>query len=85
MKRTQNQRLLAYLRRHRKGITTMEAFLRLGICRLSERIRELEASELQLNSRHPGGSPEFIPANSIIRTPETTQDGARVIRYKLLR
>lgn len=39
--KTQNQALLAYLRKYKKGITTLEAAIRLGICRLSERVREL--------------------------------------------
>ena len=38
---TQNQFLLSYLKSG-KGITTLQAH-RLGICRLSERCRELEA------------------------------------------
>lgn len=39
---TQNQRLLEYLKTHKQGITQMEAFTKLGICRLSERVWELE-------------------------------------------
>ena len=38
---SQNSRLLNYLEIH-DGVTTYEATLILGICRLSERIRELE-------------------------------------------
>jgi len=41
--RTQKPRLLAYLKKHQKGITTLEAAVNLLMCRLSERIRELEA------------------------------------------
>lgn len=40
---TQNQALLKYLKTH-KGITQWDAADKLGILRLSERIRELERS-----------------------------------------
>ena len=40
-KRTQNDRLLEYLKDY-GSLTQLEAFNGLGICRLSERIRELE-------------------------------------------
>ena len=33
--KSQTQRLLSYLKKNRKGITTMEAFSELGICRLA--------------------------------------------------
>lgn len=39
---SQLARLLNYLERHDSGITQLEAFNTLGICRLSERCRELE-------------------------------------------
>ena len=42
---TQNARLLIYLEAH-DGITTLEASDKLRICRLSERIRELERKHL---------------------------------------
>ena len=38
----QNRNLLAYLETH-DGISTLEAMENLRICRLSERVRELEA------------------------------------------
>ena len=38
---TQNEKLLKYLSSH-NGLTQLESFNTLGICRLSERIRELE-------------------------------------------
>ena len=38
----QNAKLLAYLESHDQGISTLEAMEQLRICRLSERIRELE-------------------------------------------
>ena len=83
--KTQNQRLLAYLRKHRKGITTMEAFQNLGICRLSERIRELEGTEFSLAATgafESAGRDKFL---RITRTRETTPSGATVTRYKLAR
>ena len=39
---TQNAKLLNYLETHDEGITQLEAMEQLRICRLSERIRELE-------------------------------------------
>ena len=39
---TQNARLLNWLESHDNGISTLEASDNLRICRLSERIRELE-------------------------------------------
>lgn len=45
---TQNAKLLSYLETH-DGITTFEATLRLGICRLSERIRELERLQFSIS------------------------------------
>ena len=63
----QNLRLYEYLKTH-DGVTTLEAFTYLGICRLSERIRELEDDRYIID-----------------RQWETTQGGARVVRYRLLR
>ena len=39
---TQNARLLNWLESHDEGISTLEAMEKLRICRLSERIREIE-------------------------------------------
>ena len=39
---SQNGRLLSYLESHDEGLSQLEAFNTLGICRLSERVRELE-------------------------------------------
>lgn len=39
---SQNARLLAHLESHPQGISQLEAFNTLGICRLSERVREIE-------------------------------------------
>ena len=39
----QNRNLLAYLETH-DGISTLEAMRELSICRLSERVRELECA-----------------------------------------
>ncbi len=77
--RTQNQRLLAYLKKNRKGITTMEAMTELGICRLSERIRELE-KDWEFDPKTYG----FV-SHDITRTREKTAGGATVTRYKLAR
>ena len=38
---TQNGKILHWLETH-DGITTLEATLNLGVCRISERIREIE-------------------------------------------
>lgn len=65
---TQNERLLEWLRSHDSGITTLEASDHLRICRLSERIRELERA----------------PGILIDHDPEKAPNGARVIRYRLL-
>jgi hypothetical protein len=74
-KQTQCQRLLAYLKRHPKGITVLEAFQHLGICCLHKRIGELESYDLSRD--HVG--------HTITRTRERTQGGATVTRYKLAR
>ena len=79
IKKTQCQRLLSYLRKNKKGITTMEAFEHLGITCVHKRIAELErTSEFNLNSK----SWSFP---SITRTRETTATGSTVTRYKLAR
>lgn len=46
----QNEALLKYLKTHRSGITQFEAFTKLGICRLSERCRELKAAGKKIGS-----------------------------------
>ena len=38
----QRQALLRYLKTHKRGITQLDAINKLGIARLSERVRELE-------------------------------------------
>jgi hypothetical protein len=77
--RTQNQRLLAYLRKNRRGITTMEAFQHLGICRLSERIREIDGI-WEWDAKR-----KDCDEIRITKTRETTPTGATVTRYKLAR
>ena len=52
---TQLDKLMNYLESH-DGITTLEATIQLGICRLSERIRELEREGVSV--RH---DPEKTP------------------------
>jgi hypothetical protein len=81
-KQSQCQRLLAYLRKHRKGITTMEAFRELGITCVHKRIAELE-SELVAEKR--GDFTHFVRPHRITRTREKTASGATVTRYKLAR
>ena len=81
-KKSQCQQLLSYLRKNRRGITTMEAMLELGICRLSERIREIEAEgHLEVGWTHD----TWIPKHIITRTRETAPNGSTVTRYKLAR
>jgi len=41
---TQEQTVLRYLERHKKGLTTIEGFEKFGITRLSERIRRLRSA-----------------------------------------
>lgn len=74
-KQSQCQRLLAYLKRHKKGITTMEAFRELGITCVHKRIAELELTR------------EFMEFGGldITRTKERTATGSIVTRYKLAR
>ena len=80
-KKTQTQRLLSYLRKNRRGITTMEAMRELQICRLSERIREIEAIPCgETNGLFSWKSRYFIT-----RTRETAPNGSTVTRYRLSR
>ena len=65
---SQNGKLRAWLESHGNGITTLEASDNLRICRLSERIREIERLGFLIDHE-----------------PQRTANGARVIRYKLLR
>lgn len=43
-KRTQVDRLISYLKRHKRGITTLEAAKELGICSLHRRISDAYAA-----------------------------------------
>jgi hypothetical protein len=79
-KQSQCQRLLAYLKRNRKGITTMEAFEHLRITCLHKRIAELEDT----SAWDEIGQFLYYP-HSIERTPERTASGSIVTRYKLAR
>ena len=67
---TQNEALVRYLKTHKTGITTFEAVTRLGICRLSERVRELKATGERIGK---------------LRVPHKRRDGgkANVMRYYL--
>ena len=79
-KQSQCQRLLAYLKKNRKGITTMEAFRELGITCVHKRIHDLECIGERLTQ-----PPYFLPTHTITRTPERTASGSIVTRYKLAR
>ena len=48
---SQNGKLLHFLETHPNGITQLESFNTLGICRLSERVRELEALDYIIEYR----------------------------------
>lgn len=48
---TQNAKLLCYLEANPNGITQLEAFTALSCCRLSERVRELEALGFQIEHK----------------------------------
>ena len=80
-KKTQCQRLLAYLRKNKRGITTMEAFRELGITCVHKRISDIE--ELFWREWMPEDS--AAPLKRITRTPERTATGSTVTRYKLAR
>lgn len=82
-KKTQCQRLLAYLRRHKNGITTMEAFRELGITCVHKRIAELECEGKWVANCE--WEDEWVPLCKITRTPERTATGSTVTRYKLAR
>jgi hypothetical protein len=79
-KQSQCQRLLAYLKKNRKGITTMEAFEHLRITCVHKRIAELEDETDTFN--HP---PFVRWRHAITRTREKTASGSIVTRYKLAR
>ena len=82
--KTQCQRLLAYLRKNRKGITTMEAFRELGITCVHKRIAEINGQTFAWIEKQKPYEPydSFI---HITRTPERTATGSTVTRYKLAR
>lgn len=79
-KQSQCQRLLAYLRKNRKGITTMEAFQHLGITCVHKRIAELESQSEYVWERSTHR--QLYP---ITRHREKTASGSIVTRYKLAR
>lgn len=66
---TQLEALKKYFKR-RKTITQMEAFNSLGICRLSERVRELEASGYQFIRNRVEAASRY--------------GSAKVVRYQLV-
>ena len=68
---TQCQAILEYLQAHPEGITQLESFNALGVCRLSERIRELERQ---------GYVFEHMP----VAVPARDGRTARVVRYRYM-
>jgi len=79
-KKTQCQRLLVYLKKNRRGITTMEAFEHLRITCVHKRIAELEEEGELLTH-----SPWFRKIHTITRLREKSPSGPNVTRYKLAR
>ena len=81
---TQNDRLIAYLEAHDGGITQLEAFNTLGICRLSERIRELTRmghSIIGTPERTPGGARVIrYRLQLAVQRPPQVEHGAGVFR-----
>ena len=81
---TQNARLLAYLEAHPHGITQLEAFNTLGICRLSERCRELIRMGhgiIGTPERTPGGARVIrYRLQLAIERPPQVENGASVFR-----
>ena len=71
MTSTQRIRLLMWLAHHRReGITQLEATTHLGILRLSERIRELQAAGYSI-------------VKQTVKVPNRYGDQCRVMRYWL--
>lgn len=64
----QNDRILRHLKR--KSITQLEAFNQYGICRLSERVRELEASGYKIERCR-------------VEVPNRFGQKCRVVRYSM--
>ena len=54
-KRTQVDRLVSYLKRHRKGISTREAMNTLGICALHSRINDAWRQQAILIGKYKDG------------------------------
>lgn len=79
--KSQTQRLLAYLKKHKKGITTMEAFRELGICRLSQRILELE--DTVSHSAWDASGTEIEARFYNITRHKERHGNSNVVRYKL--
>jgi hypothetical protein len=77
--KTQCQRLLAYLKKNRKGITTMEAFEHLRITCVHKRIAEIDGRPIVASDGR------CVGWNNITRTKERTASGSIVTRYKLAR
>jgi hypothetical protein len=55
-KRTQVERLVSYLKRHKRGITTLEAATELGICSLHRRIADAYDAGYVIHGRFQDGT-----------------------------
>ena len=77
--KSQCQRLLAYLKKNRRGITTMEAFRELEITCVHKRIAEIDGTPVVTNKG------QCIGWNDITRTKELSASGTTITRYKLIR
>lgn len=84
-KPTQAAVILRHLKKHRKGITSMDAFTLYGITRLAARIAEIDGQlERWILEQKipPAGEAKWV---IITRHREKTASGATVTRYKLAR
>ncbi len=55
-KRTQVEKLVSYLKRHKRGITTLEAAKELGICSLHRRITDAYHAGYVIHGRFQEGT-----------------------------
>jgi len=83
--KTQCQIVLADLKRNKKGITSLEAAVRLGIVCLHKRIAEIDGLPEQWITHRKPTSSDNAKWIKIERTPERTATGSTVTRYKLAR
>jgi len=86
-KQSQKHRLLAYLRKNRKGITSLEAADKLRITNLHKRIGELEAEVPCGTELDPiyGRVYVYKEGHTITRKWVKPPNGNRHVRYSLAR